>query len=147
LRLSIVKNLVKLSHGEYLALESIESKLKNSPYVENICVYANSEQPFCIAIVHPNKGRVEELASKVGASDSFEKLCENDKVRKEVLKDIVDAGRKANLKSFELPKDVLLTPEEWTPQNYLTAAMKLKRQEVQKVFKKEIDECYKKNSE
>jgi long-chain acyl-CoA synthetase len=46
------KNLVKLSHGEYIALESLESKYSKSSLVENICVYADSSQPYPIALVY-----------------------------------------------------------------------------------------------
>ena len=35
------KNLIKLSHGEYIAVEKLEAKYHNSPFVENICVYAD----------------------------------------------------------------------------------------------------------
>ena len=35
------KDLVKLSHGEYIALGSIEAKLKASPLIDNVWIYAN----------------------------------------------------------------------------------------------------------
>lgn len=35
------KDLVKLQAGEYVALGKVESALKNSPLIDNICVYAN----------------------------------------------------------------------------------------------------------
>jgi len=34
------KDLVKLAHGEYLALGSIEAKLKTSPLIDNVWIYA-----------------------------------------------------------------------------------------------------------
>ena len=38
------KDLVKLRHGEYIALGKIESILKTSSFSENLCVFANQDQ-------------------------------------------------------------------------------------------------------
>lgn len=35
------KDLVKLQAGEYVSLGKVESALKNSSLIDNICVYAN----------------------------------------------------------------------------------------------------------
>jgi len=140
-----VKNLVKLSHGEYIPLESIESKLKTSPLVDNICVYADSSEAFPIAIVFPAKQKLTEYATSKNLPDAhdFNALCEQRACRDAVLQSLNQVARASKLKSFEVPKDVLLTPEEWTPENYLTAAMKLKRAPLTAHFKAELAEMYK----
>lgn len=48
------KDLVKLSRGEYIALGSVESQLKKASWVENLCLYANSEHAYVVAVVVPN---------------------------------------------------------------------------------------------
>lgn len=35
------KDLVKLQAGEYVSLGKVEAALKNCPYIDNICAYAN----------------------------------------------------------------------------------------------------------
>jgi len=140
-----VKNLIKLAHGEYIALESIESKFKNSSYVDNICVVGDSEKTFLLALVVVNKDRLIHWATENGIADpnNFEELCKNRKARNEVLNSIISIGKSNKLKNVEIPKDVLLCHEEWTPQNeLLTAAMKLKRGPVTNNFKKEIKKMY-----
>jgi long-chain acyl-CoA synthetase len=145
-----VKNLVKLSHGEYVALESIESKFKNSAFVDNICVYADSKEAFVVALVAPNKPKLTEWAEKnnIPHADDFEELCKNPAANKEVLNSILTAGRQAKLKAFELPRAIYLCHDEWTPQSgMLTAAMKLKRAPLTAHFKAELKEMYDKNRE
>lgn len=49
------------------------------------------------------------------------------------------------MKYFEIPAEVLLTPEEWTPENgMLTAAMKLNRNKIFQTHKQEIQAILKK---
>ena len=48
------KDLVKLQTGEYVSLGKVETTLKLSPLVDNICVYADSSQMFTVCLVVPN---------------------------------------------------------------------------------------------
>ncbi|ORX59043.1 acetyl-CoA synthetase-like protein, partial [Hesseltinella vesiculosa] len=53
-----IKNLVKLSHGEYIALEKLESVYKAAPGVGNVCVYGDA---FCskpVALILPIEAKV-----------------------------------------------------------------------------------------
>ena len=45
------KDLVKLAGGEYLALGSIEAKLKSVPFVANVCLAADSQESFPVAVI------------------------------------------------------------------------------------------------
>jgi long-chain acyl-CoA synthetase len=47
------KNMLKLSQGEYIALEKVEAAYKNS-YSSQLVVYGNSYHSFLVAIVVPN---------------------------------------------------------------------------------------------
>jgi len=140
-----IKNLVKLSHGEYIALESLESRFKDSQYVDNICVFGDSHESFLVSLVVPSKSRLTDWAIKnqIPNVDHWEELCKNRKVRDEVLASISQVAKDSKMKRIELPEDVWLCSEEWTPQNeMLTAAMKLKRAYVCQVMKKEISQMY-----
>jgi len=118
---------------------------KNSPYVDNICVFGDSEKTFLVALVVPAKTRLTEWAEKNGIPEAadFEKVCNHRKARNEVLNSILAVGKQTKMKTVELPKDVHLCPEEWTPMNgMLTAAMKLKRAPVSNAFKPQIKQMY-----
>jgi len=138
------KNLVKLSHGEYIALEKLESVYKNCEYVENICCYGESSKDFPIAIIVPHKNHLEQWADKNGIHEKdFAALCGNDKVKEMVLKAMQDIGKKCRLASFETVQAVHLASDEWTAENdMLTAAFKLKRRNIVKHYKNDIEMMY-----
>ncbi|GAA5902462.1 uncharacterized protein JCM6883_001417 [Sporobolomyces salmoneus] len=142
------KNLVKLSHGEYIAVESLESKYKSSPLVTNICVHADSNANKPMAIIVPNESAVRKLASDQSLHSSansceWKELCQDSKVSKAVLQELLSVGKKSGLKPIEMLQCVVLAPEEWTPQNgFLTAAQKLQRKVILKEFEQEIKEVY-----
>ena len=50
------KDLVKLSHGEYIALGSIEAKLKASPLIDNVWIYANRYSKLISASLMQKRG-------------------------------------------------------------------------------------------
>ncbi|KAI9142081.1 acyl-CoA synthetase [Paraphysoderma sedebokerense] len=141
------KNLIKLAHGEYVALEKLESIYASSQFVQRICLYGDSEKYFLVAIVVPIPAAIEKFAKENGISySSWEDLCHKEAIQNAVLADLTKVGKSAKLVSAEMVKGVVLGDEEWTPQNgYLTAAMKLKRREVVNKFKSEIDAVYAKS--
>jgi len=135
------KNLVKPPHGEYIAVERLESIYKNSPLVSNIMVYASSKYNELIAFIQPNKGNLE---SKVNLSISYEKICESKEAHKAVLQSLNEVWQTNSLKSIERISAVKLFHEEWTPENgWLTAAAKIRRQQIHQERKQEIEEVYK----
>eukprot|EP01121_Diplochlamys_sp_Union-15-3_P021778 TRINITY_DN8_c0_g1_i1.p1 TRINITY_DN8_c0_g1~~TRINITY_DN8_c0_g1_i1.p1 ORF type:complete len:697 (+),score=139.93 TRINITY_DN8_c0_g1_i1:60-2150(+) len=136
-----IKNLVKPSHGEYIAIEKLESIYKNSSFIENICVYADGEHYDVVALAAPSKAVLTDWAKKnsIKDADDYEELCKNPKAVKAVLDDLQKIARSSNLKSIEVIKNVKLWPEEWTPDNqFLTAAQKLNRPQIISQCKKDL---------
>lgn len=138
------KDLVKLQFGEYVSLGKVEAELKVCPIVENVCVYAESSSNFIVAIVSPIQKNLEELAQKLGKADlQREELCMDDGIKKAILDELIATGKKAKLEKFELPADVYLTPDIWTPDTGLvTAAFKLKRKDIQSRYQDAINRMY-----
>ncbi|BGP20669.1 hypothetical protein JCM10213_001084 [Rhodosporidiobolus nylandii] len=147
------KNLVKLQGGEYIALERLESILKSCSYISNIMVHADSNATRPMAIVVPHEANLKNLLRsnpsllpngvEVDKADWAADVCRSEKVRKAVLDDLNAVGKKSGLKPLEQLQTVLISPEEWTPQNgYLTAAQKLQRKIIQKQFEEEIKANY-----
>ncbi|KAI9309684.1 hypothetical protein BJ944DRAFT_280521 [Cunninghamella echinulata] len=133
------KNLIKLSNGEYIALEKLESKYKSSVLVENLCVYAD---PLCnkpVALMNPVESQLRSLAeSEKWSTDNWEELCKAPETRKKVLTILQEQGKKSGLKGNEIIADVWICSELWLDSGLLTAAQKLKRHSIKQRYQHEI---------
>ncbi|CAJ0865938.1 17117_t:CDS:2 [Entrophospora sp. SA101] len=139
-----VKNLVKLSHGEYIALEKLESVYKSAIYVSNICVYADSFQARPVALIIPVEAQIKKLAIEKNIhGSSFEELCKNKEITNVVLQACTAEAKKADFKPAEFLSAITLMSDEWTAQNGLvTAALKIKRKDIQQKYQHDIDVMY-----
>ena len=138
------KDLVKLQQGEYVALSKVENVLKQCPYVGMAMTYADSNHSYCIAIVVCNEAPLKRLAADRGVSGDLEAICANKTIVDEISKACKDACKAGKLVSFETPTKYILTAEPWTPDNdMVTAAFKLKRQNIVAAFKSKITAAYK----
>ncbi|XP_005796031.1 long-chain-fatty-acid--CoA ligase 3-like [Xiphophorus maculatus] len=137
------KDLVKLQAGEYVSLGKVEAVLKNCPLIDNICAYANSEESYVISFVVPNHKYLMALAEQVQIKGTWEELCNNPKMEKEVLRIITEAAVSGKLEKFEIPKKIRLSSEPWTPETGLvTDAFKLKRKELKTHYQEDIERMY-----
>ena len=88
---------MKLQAGEYVALSKVETVLKLSNLVDNICAYADSTKLFPVCLIVPNDKCLVALAHTLGitvAIDNWTQLCDNMDVEKAVLKELQVQGRK-----------------------------------------------------
>lgn len=112
------KNLIKTLNGEYIALEKLESVYRAHPVVANICVYAAGDQVKPIAIIVPVETELRKLAKSQGISgETLEELVHDEKVKSIVLEQLQDAGKAGHLQGIEIIDGVVLSDEEWNPQN------------------------------
>lgn len=136
-----IKNLIKLQGGEYIALERLEATYKSCQYVSNICVHATTDAKNPIAIIIPHEAHLRTGLSSAGVDSKadIETLCKDKKVKELVLKECNAAGKKAGFKPMEMLCEVVLTHDEWTPENGLvTAAQKVQRKKVAERYDEEI---------
>ncbi|KAK2000666.1 AMP-binding enzyme [Colletotrichum falcatum] len=138
------KNLVKTLNGEYIALEKLESIYRAAPVVANICVYADAKQAKPIAIIVPAEPALIKLAESIGVKgNNLEELVHDKKLQSAVLKELQNAGRSGGLSGIEIIEGVVMSDEEWTPQNDLvTAAQKLQRKKILEKYKNEVAKAY-----
>ncbi|GBL78520.1 Long-chain-fatty-acid--CoA ligase 3 [Araneus ventricosus] len=138
------KDLVKLQFGEYVALGKVEAELKTYPLIENICVFGSGLHVYLIALVVPNQFYLKGIAKELDKENlSFEEMCTDDEITKEVADRIQDFGRKCGLRGAEIPKKVKLCTEEWNPESGLvTAAFKIRRKNIENHYKSVIDSMY-----
>lgn len=138
------KDLAKLANGEYVSLGKIETGLRSSRYVENICICTEMFSNDLVALITPNRKIVKELAKSLNKSQlSHPERCQDEEIITIVHASIKETGQRAGLKSKEIPTRINLCSEEWTPDNnLLTAAFKLKRKNVYQYYEKEIRQMF-----
>ncbi|CAK9152099.1 unnamed protein product [Ilex paraguariensis] len=137
------KNIFKLSQGEYIAVESIESAYSQCPTVTSIWVYGNSFESFLLVVVIPERKALEEWAGKNHQTGDFKSLCENFKARKYILDELNSTDQKHQLRGFEMLKAVHLEPTPFDiERNFITPIFKFKRPQLLKYYKDCIDRLY-----
>lgn len=105
-----IKNIFKLSQGEYIAVEKVENVYLQNELVDQICVYGDSTQNYIVAVVVPKKAKLVDLVQQSTLEDSvkqkcFEDLCANHEVRQLVLSELNKTALEAKVgvvRSFDL---------------------------------------------
>lgn len=137
------KNLFKLSQGEYISPEKIESVYARSPLVAQIIVEGSTLKDYTVAIMVPEPVFFMDYFKKLNFNGSLEELCKNKKVRTIVVEELNKLGKEAGLMKYEQIKNVYLNPEMFsTVNNLATPTMKIKRLACRQVFKETILELY-----
>lgn len=138
------KDLVKLHHGEYVSLTKVETELKGCEFVDNICVYGDSFKSHLVALVAPNPKSLKKLAESLGKrSANMKELCEDKTITKKVTEAIIEYAKSAGLQKTEIPTKYKLCHEEWLPDvGLVTAAMKIRRKNIQIFYQKDINNLY-----
>lgn len=137
------KNILKLSQGEYVAVEKIEGAYKESTSVEQIWVYGDSFKNFLVAVVVPTEEFVKKWATTNAKNFDYSALCKDEGFKTE-LKSVLDAKAKdKKLKGFEVVKQIFVESEQFSVENDLmTPTFKLKRPQLTKKYKQIVDGLY-----
>lgn len=137
------KNLVKLSQGEYVALEYLENVYCVTPIVEDIWVYGDSFKSMLVAVVVPCEEDTKKWAYLNGHAASFLELCSLGQLQNYILSELKNAAEKNKLRGFEHIKGVILDPHPFDMERDLvTATLKKKRNKLLKYYEVEIDQLY-----
>nr|XP_027205788.1 long-chain-fatty-acid--CoA ligase 4-like [Dermatophagoides pteronyssinus] len=140
------KDFIKLQFGEYISLSKVETKLKTSYLVNQICVLADSLHDHLIALVIPNKKAIEriwtrQIVTKCQKNEHENCNLENEKILRIFRKKMQIHARLNGLRRYEIPKHYLLVEDEWTAENGLvTASFKLKRKQIQHFYQERIEQ-------
>ncbi|KDN40254.1 acetyl-CoA synthetase-like protein [Tilletiaria anomala UBC 951] len=142
-----VKNLVKLSQGEYVAIEKVEQTYNGRDHLAQIMVYGESLQDYLIAICIPEPEPFARFASNVlgraVSPSDVPSLCADEKLREAVLLDLVRLGKERGLNGVEMLRGVHLSPELMSVENgLLTPTFKTKRPEASKFYSNAIKQLY-----
>lgn len=136
------KEIFKLSAGKYVAPQVIETRLKESPYIEN-CIVFGENQKFASAIIIPSIPKLKEYAQKrkIEYNNDQELIA-----AEEIVKLIHSEVEKVNktLAAHEAIKRERIVLDEWSAENdLLSQTLKLKRRNIHKKYANLINEIFK----
>ena len=139
------KSLLISADGEKYSPEGIEENLvESSKYIDGALLH-NSQDPYTIALVTPNKEALKAYVKELGLDPSSDeaKIKMLEKIQEEVNM-YRKGGRLAG--SFPerwLPAAVCVLPEPWTEQNhFLNSSMKVVRGRVEEAYKEHMEYAY-----
>jgi len=136
-----VKQLVKLSQGEYLSLTFLTDVYSEAKFVQFIYVYADSHHNKPVAVVVPTKKARDDWAAR-GITD-IENSAE---VKKEILKSLEEKATEKKIPRYAVIADVLIDLEEFTVENgMLTPSQKPKLSVMNHKYAGPLMELYSKN--
>jgi len=135
------KEIFKLSSGKYVAPAVLESKLKESLWIENAMVFGENEK-FASALILPNFAFVKSWAEKKNIeTKELDKLIQNPDVLAKFQKEVAELNKK--LGSIEEIKRFKLVADEWSIQSgEFSAKMNLKRKFIMFKYKNLVKEIY-----
>ena len=139
------KSLLIAADGEKYSPEGIEENLvESSKYIDGALLH-NSQDPYTIALITPNKDALKAYAKELGLDPSSREA----KVKMlELLQDEVNMYRKGGRMSGAfperwLPAAVCVLPDPWTEQNhFLNSSMKVVRGRVEEAYKSNMEFAY-----
>ncbi|KIO20763.1 hypothetical protein M407DRAFT_29608 [Tulasnella calospora MUT 4182] len=144
-------NIIKLSQGEYVALEKLESFYSAYPVVGQIYLHGDSLRDHLIAVVVPDPASLAIIAEEQ-ANHEFDHTAEpalaaavkEPAVVKAVLDSMTNQVKKAGgLKGFEIVKAIHLTLDQFAVENgTLTPTLKIKRKDACAMHKEDIERLY-----
>ena len=139
------KSLLIAADGEKYSPEGIEENLVESSKFIDGAILHNSQDPYTIALITPNKEALKAYAKELGLDPETKEA----KVKMlEKLQDEVNMYRKGGrlFGAFPerwLPAAVCVLPEPWTEQNhFLNSSMKVVRGRVEEAYKTNMEFAY-----
>ncbi|HXS37423.1 MAG TPA: AMP-dependent synthetase/ligase, partial [Flavipsychrobacter sp.] len=138
------KEIFKTSGGKYVAPQSIENKMKESPYIEQMMVIGSGRK-FVSALIVPNLPQIRKYFETNDHNLTIPSTNQ-DLIKLPQVIDLVQKHvDKYNL-LFSHPEQVkkfTLMPDEWTVDTgELTPSLKMKRKVIEQKFSKEIEQMY-----
>ena len=153
------KNIFKLSQGEYIAPEKLESRAQSSNFVAQAFIEGNSLKHQLVAVIVPDADTLVPWAkeagidfkqdSKVGVDDDgnvadwYKALCQADETKQKIMDELDAAAKEGGLKGFEKVKNIYVEAKPFDAERgLLTPTFKPKRKQLRIYYEKEIESMY-----
>jgi long-chain acyl-CoA synthetase len=135
------KDIIVTAGGKNIAPQPIENQAKTSKFISN-AVMLGDRRKFPIMLLVPNQGQLEAWADRKGLGGKpWTELLALPDVRDKMDRELKRVLR--DLAHFEMPKKILLLPEDFSIESGdLTPTLKVRRRVVEKRFADEIDALY-----
>ena len=126
------------------APEKIENTYQRCKYIAQSFVHGDGLESTLVAVIVPNEEELTLWAQKNKVPfNSFAELVANPLVKQLLLDEMNAVAKEAQLKGFEVVKNIHLSHVLFSVDNeLLTPTFKLKRNVAQKMFAKEIAAMY-----
>ena len=139
------KSLLISADGEKYSPEGIEENLvESSKYIDGAILH-NSQDPYTIALITPNKDALKAYVKELGLDPTSKEAKEK---MLELLQNEVNMYRKGGrlegmFPERWLPAAVCVLPEPWTEQNhFLNSSMKVVRGRIEEAYKDHMAFAY-----
>lgn len=132
-----VKALAKNMLGEYIALEALEAMYAHNPICvpNGVCVLVHPGRSYICALVLTDETRAMMFAREHGIKGGFGDVLQNELFHVKAAQSMQTTAHMSKRKPLEFVRNVRVLSDEWTPENeMLTAAMKLRRREIEKRY-------------
>ena len=138
-----LNNIIKLSQGEYVSLEKIETVLLKSKFVHQIFVYGDPFKFYLVAVVVPSKEYLTKRWTKVNnCGKDWNQILKNPKLKNDIFENLKEISIKNQLNRYELVNKIYLESDEWTDQDLLAPTQKLSRNKAKLKYKEVIQQLY-----
>ena len=118
------KNFFKLSQGQFVSPEFLQSIYIQSPFVEQIYIHGDLLADSVAAVVVPNREYAQAFALEHNLTN-FDMNNPHPQFCDAVLQDLRSIGEKESLRKHEIPSHIIIDFQPFTPENgLLTSSMK-----------------------
>ncbi|KNC86698.1 hypothetical protein SARC_01165 [Sphaeroforma arctica JP610] len=140
------KSIFKLSQGEYLCAEMLESMYSKCPFIAQILITGDSSRSYPVAVVVPDEELVIEWARYNNKVGDFNTFCAAPELRDLLLLQLDAMHKEGGLKGFERVPRIIVESQLFTIDNgLLTPTLKLKRIPAAMKYRDAVAELYEQN--
>ncbi|CAG7853254.1 Long-chain-fatty-acid--CoA ligase 5; AltName: Full=Long-chain acyl-CoA synthetase 5; Short=LACS 5 [Serendipita indica DSM 11827] len=149
-----VKNVLKLSQGEYVALDKVENGYATCSILAQLFVYGDSKKNHLVGLAVPELPEFVKLVNRVQGKNikqdnmaELEQAAEDPAVKTEIARLMDASAKEAGLQGFEKVKTFKVILEPFSTENGgMTPTFKLRRKEIETRYKSTLEALYEESS-
>lgn len=135
------KEIFKTSGGKYIAPQLMETRFKESHFVEQVMVIGEAEK-HPAAVIQPDFEFLKSYCERKGIDyPSDQEIVQNNRIKERIMEDVEEINQ--NFGKWEQVKKIELSDHQWTVDTgELTPTMKLKRRIVLSLHQDHYERIY-----